>query len=168
MWIVIFSYVGNYFWTHYFFTVLGASYTFPSWRMNNVSHNNSNNLCCGCKLFCLVILFIYGNAISIYIYFYFVQVPHTTFLLTHVCFLFYHMSSNITLRRLRHSTADLPEKIQWFTEAAWILALAYFIAYLETIAISNVSIFMISVLSIIIVFIVIIIFIRTFLKPPLT
>ncbi|RVW52646.1 Cycloeucalenol cycloisomerase [Vitis vinifera] len=68
---------------------------------------------------------------------YWVKVPHTTFLLTHVCFLFYHMSSNITLRRLRHSIADLPEKIQWFTEAAWILALAYFIAYLETIAISN-------------------------------
>jgi cycloeucalenol cycloisomerase len=37
IWIIIFSYVGNYFWTHYFFTVLGASYTFPSWRMNNVS-----------------------------------------------------------------------------------------------------------------------------------
>ncbi|BAH95217.1 Os11g0302500, partial [Oryza sativa Japonica Group] len=36
IWIIIFSYVGNYFWTHYFFTVLGASYTFPSWRMNNV------------------------------------------------------------------------------------------------------------------------------------
>lgn len=102
-------------------------------------------------------------------YFYFVQVPHTTFLLTHVCFLFYHMSSNITLRRLRHSIADLPEKIQWFTEAAWILALAYFIAYLETIAISNVSVFMITVLVIIIVFILIlIIIIRTFLKPSLT
>lgn len=37
LWIIIFSYVGNYFWTHYFFTVLGASYTFPSWKMNNVS-----------------------------------------------------------------------------------------------------------------------------------
>uniref|UniRef100_A0A453MBN8 Cycloeucalenol cycloisomerase n=1 Tax=Aegilops tauschii subsp. strangulata TaxID=200361 RepID=A0A453MBN8_AEGTS len=36
VWIMVFSYVGNYFLTHYFFTVLGASYTFPSWRMNNV------------------------------------------------------------------------------------------------------------------------------------
>ncbi|XP_040985707.1 cycloeucalenol cycloisomerase-like [Juglans microcarpa x Juglans regia] len=99
LWIIIFSYVGNYFWTHYFFTVLGASYTFPSWKMNNV--------------------------------------PHTTFLLTHVCFLFYHVTSNITLRRLRHSVADLPEKVRWVTEAAWILILAYFIAYLETLAISN-------------------------------
>ncbi|KAM1128846.1 hypothetical protein ACFX13_039446 [Malus domestica] len=99
VWIIIFSYVGNYFWTHYFFTVLGASYTFPSWKMNNV--------------------------------------PHTTFLLTHVCFLFYHVTSNITLRRLRHFTAGWPEQVQWVAEAAWILALSYFIAYLETIAISN-------------------------------
>ncbi|TVU25758.1 hypothetical protein EJB05_28266, partial [Eragrostis curvula] len=93
------SYVGNYFWTHYFFTVLGASYTFPSWRMNNV--------------------------------------PHTTFLLTHACFLFYHMASNMTLRRLRHSTANLPQSIRWLFEAAWVLALSYFIAYLETLAIAN-------------------------------
>nr|WEU38172.1 cyclopropylsterol isomerase [Paris polyphylla] len=99
LWIIIFSYVGNYFWTHYFFTVLGASYTFPSWRMNNV--------------------------------------PHTTFLLTHACFLFYHMTSNITLRRLRHYVADLPQSVRFVSEAAWILALSYFIAYLETLAISN-------------------------------
>ncbi|OVA17535.1 Cycloeucalenol cycloisomerase [Macleaya cordata] len=99
VWNIIFSYVGNYFWTHYFFTVLGASYTFPSWKMNNV--------------------------------------PHTTFLLTHVCFLFYHVTSNMTLRRLRHSISDLPKSIQWASEAAWILALSYFIAYLETLAIAN-------------------------------
>ncbi|ONI08006.1 hypothetical protein PRUPE_5G152900 [Prunus persica] len=68
---------------------------------------------------------------------YWVKVPHTTFLLTHVCFLFYHVTSNITLRRLRHFTAELPERVQWVTEAAWILALSYFIAYLETVAISN-------------------------------
>lgn len=99
LWIVLFSYVGNYFWTHYFFKVLGASYTFPSWRMNDV--------------------------------------PHTTFLLTHVCFMFYHVASNMTLRRLRHSLADVPQKIRWLMEGAWILALSYFIAYLETLAIAN-------------------------------
>lgn len=66
------------------------------------------------------------------------QVPHTTFLLTHACFLFYHMASNMTLRRLRHSTAHLPQSICWLFEAAWILALSYFIAYLETLAIANV------------------------------
>uniref|UniRef100_A0A1D1YJS6 Cycloeucalenol cycloisomerase n=1 Tax=Anthurium amnicola TaxID=1678845 RepID=A0A1D1YJS6_9ARAE len=99
LWIIIFSYVGNYFWTHYFFTVLGASYTFPSWKMNDV--------------------------------------PHTTLLLTHVCFLFYHVASNLTLRRLRHSVADLPQTIRVASEVAWVLVLAYFIAYLETLAISN-------------------------------
>ncbi|CAA7016997.1 unnamed protein product [Microthlaspi erraticum] len=99
LWIIIFSYVGNYFWTHYFFRVLGASYTFPSWKMNNV--------------------------------------PHTTFFMTHACFLFYHVASNITLRRLRHSIADLPDSLRWCFEAAWILALSYFIAYLETVAIAN-------------------------------
>ncbi|KAG9129745.1 hypothetical protein Leryth_015443 [Lithospermum erythrorhizon] len=39
LWIMIFSYVGNYFWTHYFFKVLGASYTFPSWKMNEACHS---------------------------------------------------------------------------------------------------------------------------------
>ena len=29
VWVAIFSFVGNYFWTHYFYTVLGASYSFP-------------------------------------------------------------------------------------------------------------------------------------------
>ncbi|KAL9261602.1 Cycloeucalenol cycloisomerase-like protein [Drosera capensis] len=99
LWIVIFSYVGNYFWTHYFFTVLGAAYTFPSWRMNNV--------------------------------------PHTTFLLAHCCFLLYHVVSNLTLRRLRNSISHLPPKLRWLLEAAWIFTLAYFIAFLETFAISN-------------------------------
>ena len=29
VWIAIFSFIGNYFWTHYFFALLGAKYTFP-------------------------------------------------------------------------------------------------------------------------------------------
>ncbi|KAI3840532.1 hypothetical protein MKX03_007226 [Papaver bracteatum] len=37
LWMLIFSYVGNYFLTHYYFTVLGVSYTFPAWKMINVS-----------------------------------------------------------------------------------------------------------------------------------
>ena len=35
VWIAILSFVGNYFWTHYFFQLLGAAYTFKSWRLNN-------------------------------------------------------------------------------------------------------------------------------------
>lgn len=35
-WIAIFSYIGNYWYTHYFYTVLKARYSFPSFRLNNV------------------------------------------------------------------------------------------------------------------------------------
>jgi cycloeucalenol cycloisomerase len=33
----IFGFIGNYFWTHYFFNLLGAAYTLPSHRLNGVS-----------------------------------------------------------------------------------------------------------------------------------
>ncbi|KAL6759528.1 cyclopropyl isomerase-like protein [Haematococcus lacustris] len=36
VWIAIFSFIGNYFWTHYFYVLLGASYTFKSFRLNDV------------------------------------------------------------------------------------------------------------------------------------
>jgi cycloeucalenol cycloisomerase len=36
VWLAIISYVGNYFWTHYFYTLLKAKYTFKSWRLNDV------------------------------------------------------------------------------------------------------------------------------------
>ncbi|KAK4530450.1 hypothetical protein CCYA_CCYA04G1307 [Cyanidiococcus yangmingshanensis] len=35
-WNAVFGFIGNYFWTHYFYTLLGAEYTFPNWRLNNV------------------------------------------------------------------------------------------------------------------------------------
>ncbi len=40
IWIAIFSFIGNYFWTHYFYTILGAEYTFQSWRLNEVKAYN--------------------------------------------------------------------------------------------------------------------------------
>ncbi|KAG7672170.1 hypothetical protein KSW81_005052 [Nannochloris sp. 'desiccata'] len=36
VWIAIFSFIGNYFWTHYFYSLLGAKYTFPAHRLNDV------------------------------------------------------------------------------------------------------------------------------------
>lgn len=37
LWILLFNFVGNYFWTHYFFVLLGAKYTFPiTWELNKV------------------------------------------------------------------------------------------------------------------------------------
>jgi cycloeucalenol cycloisomerase len=35
-WIAVFAFIGNYWYTHYFYSVLGASYTFPSWDVNGV------------------------------------------------------------------------------------------------------------------------------------
>jgi len=36
IWIAIFSFIGNYWYTHYFYSVLGAKYTMPAHRLNNV------------------------------------------------------------------------------------------------------------------------------------
>lgn len=36
VWIAIFSFIGNYWYTHYFYSVLRASYSFPSHRLNDV------------------------------------------------------------------------------------------------------------------------------------
>jgi hypothetical protein len=36
VWMAIFGFIGNYFWTHYFFNLLGAAYTLPSHRLNGV------------------------------------------------------------------------------------------------------------------------------------
>eukprot|EP00884_Botryococcus_braunii_P004628 jgi/Botrbrau1/14166/Bobra.182_3s0104.3 len=36
LWIAIFSFIGNYFWTHYFYQLLGAQYTFPAHNLNGV------------------------------------------------------------------------------------------------------------------------------------
>lgn len=36
VWIWIYSFIGNYWYTHYFYNVLKANYTFPSWRLNHV------------------------------------------------------------------------------------------------------------------------------------
>jgi hypothetical protein len=37
IWIFILSFIGNYVWTHYFYNLLGATYTFEAWRLNDVS-----------------------------------------------------------------------------------------------------------------------------------
>jgi len=39
---------------------------------------------------------------------------------------------------VRHYLADLPYSIQVVSEASWVLGFGYFIAYLETLAISSV------------------------------
>jgi cycloeucalenol cycloisomerase len=49
VWIAVFSYIGNYFWTHYFFKLLGAAYTMPAWKLNEASmgaHAAASITCC--------------------------------------------------------------------------------------------------------------------------
>ena len=36
VWIAVFSFIGNYWYTHYFYSVLQARYTFPAHRLNDV------------------------------------------------------------------------------------------------------------------------------------
>ena len=36
LWLGIYSHIGNYWYTHYFYTVLKASYSMPSFRLNDV------------------------------------------------------------------------------------------------------------------------------------
>ena len=36
LWIIIFGFIGNWWYTHYFYCVLRAKYTMPSWRFNDV------------------------------------------------------------------------------------------------------------------------------------
>jgi cycloeucalenol cycloisomerase len=100
IWIFIFGFVGNYFWTHYFYTVLGATYSFPSYKLNHV--------------------------------------PLTAYLLTHSYFLFYHMISNFTIRRLRHAISDIKSSVARFLiEAVWIFVLSYVTAFMEAFTVAN-------------------------------
>ena len=36
VWLAIFGFIGNYWYTHYFYCVLRARYTMPAWRLNDV------------------------------------------------------------------------------------------------------------------------------------
>ncbi|KAG6543195.1 hypothetical protein Mapa_015445 [Marchantia paleacea] len=100
LWIAIFGFVGNYFWTHYFYTVLGATYSFPSYKLNHV--------------------------------------PLTTFLLTHSYFLFYHMISNFTIRRIRHAIRHISNRtVRFLIQAVYILLLSYVTALMEAVTIAN-------------------------------
>lgn len=36
LWVAIFGFIGNYWYTHYFYSVLRARYTMPAWRLNDV------------------------------------------------------------------------------------------------------------------------------------
>ena len=50
VWIAIYSFIGNYFWTHYFYQLLGANYTFPAHLLNGVLSLSVSHLCLPKKL----------------------------------------------------------------------------------------------------------------------
>lgn len=131
VWIAIFSYVGNYFWTHYFFKVLGASYTFKSWRLNEVRQQQGRQ-----SMLCMrmasqlatepatvleVLLWLsvqlhqplmlhshqHANWPKLRIVPLCVtQVPICLYLMTHAYFCFYHAISNVLLRKVRCQTCS--------------------------------------------------------------
>ena len=125
IWIAIFSFIGNYFWTHYFYTVLGAEYTFPSWRLNEVLLQSVTFFCSAPTQYpseapCMVL-----------------QVPITLYFMTHAYFCFYHALSNVVLRRTAHAVQQSPRICQWLTLATVVFVLAYITALMETVTIAH-------------------------------
>jgi len=99
LWMAGFGYVGNYFWTHYFFKVLGASYTMKSHRLNGI--------------------------------------PIVMYLMTHAYFNFYHVISNIMLRKTQTSLSKAPAWLRWTAMAAVVFVLSYTTAFMETLTIAH-------------------------------
>jgi len=97
VWLAIYSFIGNYWYTHYFYSVLKASYTFPSWRLNNV--------------------------------------PIPLYFATFFYFSTYHVFSNMTIRKV--VTSFCPSKARTLFLITMILAMSYFTAFAEAIAISG-------------------------------
>lgn len=97
VWLAIFSFIGNYWYTHYFYSVLEAQYNMPAHRLNDV--------------------------------------PVALYFATHFYFVFYHTISNLVLRKIE--TRYLPSPMRTLFFMACILAFSYFIAFMETLTISN-------------------------------
>ncbi|EFN54514.1 hypothetical protein CHLNCDRAFT_11379, partial [Chlorella variabilis] len=107
-WIAVFSFIGNYFWTHYFYRVLGATYTFPAHNLNQASclHREPG-------------------------------VPITLYFMTHAYFCLYHALANVLIRRTRHAVATYGAAAQAVAEGVLVFLLAYATAYGETLTIAH-------------------------------
>ncbi|KAK3273965.1 Bifunctional protein GlmU [Cymbomonas tetramitiformis] len=95
LWIAIFSFIGNYWYTHYFYHVLKADYTFPAHRLNDV--------------------------------------PICLYFMTHAYFMFYHILSNMTLRRVR--TTFVADAGRLLFETALVIVMSYTTAFMESLTI---------------------------------
>jgi|TARA_B110000977_G_scaffold191789_1_gene264387 cycloeucalenol cycloisomerase len=95
VWIAIFSFIGNYWYTHYFYQVLQAKYTFDAHRLNDV--------------------------------------PIALYFMTHAYFMFYHVLSNVALRRVRKEYKK--DKFRFIFQCALIATMAYTTAFMESLTI---------------------------------
>lgn len=97
VWVAIFGFIGNYWYTHYFYNVLEASYTMPSWDINGV--------------------------------------PIPMFFATHFYFCFYHVLSNMAIRKAWSSLA--PGAMRSLFVALLVLVMSYVTAFMESLTISG-------------------------------
>eukprot|EP00466_Bigelowiella_natans_P007735 jgi/Bigna1/53084/estExt_Genewise1Plus.C_150109 len=97
LWIGIFSFIGNYWYTHYFYNVLEAHYTMPSWDLNGV--------------------------------------PIPMFFATHFYFCFYHVLSNLALRKT-YSSLERGVLRDIFV-CSLIFYMSYITAFMESLTISG-------------------------------
>lgn len=137
VWIAIFSFIGNYFWTHYFYDLLGAEYTFPSWQLNKVVQCQAASYR-SAQVQCLFTLNdglggrIAGKLICEHS-----QVPIPLYFMTHAYFCFYHALSNVVIRRTRNATAKYGSTMQNAATALVVFLLAYATAFMETLTIAH-------------------------------
>eukprot|EP00611_Tribonema_gayanum_P014315 TRINITY_DN2565_c0_g1_i2.p1 TRINITY_DN2565_c0_g1~~TRINITY_DN2565_c0_g1_i2.p1 ORF type:complete len:319 (-),score=71.65 TRINITY_DN2565_c0_g1_i2:763-1719(-) len=96
LWMAIYSFIGNYWYTHYFYCVLRASYSMPCWRLNDV--------------------------------------PIQLYFATFFYFCFYHSLSNLALRKV--VTTYVHNAARSVFLVALVLAMSYFVAFMETLTIS--------------------------------
>uniref|UniRef100_A0A7S0DTR5 Cycloeucalenol cycloisomerase n=1 Tax=Amorphochlora amoebiformis TaxID=1561963 RepID=A0A7S0DTR5_9EUKA len=97
LWIFIFGFIGNYWYTHYFYNVLEAHYSMPSWDLNGV--------------------------------------PIPMYLATHFYFCFYHVLSNLALRKA-YSTFS-PGAMRRLFVISLVLIMSYATAFMESLTISG-------------------------------
>jgi cycloeucalenol cycloisomerase len=96
VWLIVYSFIGNYWYTHYFYSVLKAKYTMPAHRFNDV--------------------------------------PIALYFATHFYFSFYHVLSNVLLRKVVTTyEAGFRRKILFVSV---ICIFSYFTAFMETLTIS--------------------------------
>lgn len=133
-WLAIYSHIGNYWYTHYFYDVLKASYSMPSWCVRMGCGGLRGCLCLFCWASNSTIPAHPANAKSntrrrLN------DVPIPLYFATFFYFSTYHVFSNALLRRVVSGFQGTASRSIFL--AALVLALSYFTAFMETLTISS-------------------------------